>query len=240
MLATIVGDFKKLEEYLEKSPIHIVVQPNMTLHVALKHYAYIIKGVNTSVDLNVVQSSVADFNNINMMKVRFMGKTSHKDKAALYFETEYKLDETCMLTYTTGAQKGNWRNWRVQASIHAYDKSRYVKDASKSTPSKKTDQTHSNAGTSDSPIVPLNIAHKQQTKSSPQPQQTAPKQHQHEVMPPLPKDPFVLFLLERIDQTHWDNVNLFRQVNHLRNALRHAEDQPRWSRPYPTMNQNRW
>ena len=238
VLATIVGDFKKLEEYLENSPIHIVVQPNMTLHVALKHYAYIIKGVNTSADLKVVQSSVADFNNINMMKIRFMGKTAHKDKAPVYFETEYKLDEACMLTYTTGARKGNWRDWRVQASIHSYDKSRFDKDASKITSTKKTDQTHNNGGTSDSPIVPFNIAHKQQTKKSPQSKQTAPKKHQHEALPPLPEDPFVLFLLERIDQTHWDNVNLFRQVNHLRHTLRQAENLTPWSRPYPHMNRH--
>ena len=90
----------------------------MTLHVALKHYAYIIKGVDTSSDVKAIQSSVAENNNIHMLRARFMGKSGHKKRAAVYFETDSKLEEAS-LTYQSCALRGDWGK-KMKADIHPF------------------------------------------------------------------------------------------------------------------------
>ena len=248
VLATVVGDFNTLENKLEDNPIDILAYPQMTLHVALKQYAYLIKGVDTSADLNILKSSVADISNIDMNKVRFLGKTENKDRAAVYFETETQL-KVASLTYLTCVQRGNWKERRVIADIHAFDKTKIGNHASNKPSLKKPDHSSkvSSIPTTPKTSVPNKQTHQQQTntnrnkqipRSHTHPLLPTPKHHQHIAMPPLPKDPFVLFLLERIDRTHWDNVHLQQQVNHLRHTLRQAENLTPWSRPYPHMNRH--
>ena len=248
VLATVVGDFNTLENKLEDNPIDILAYPQMTLHVALKQYAYLIKGVDTSADLKILKSSVADISNIDMNKVRFLGKTDNKDRAAVYFETETQL-KVASLTYLTCVQRGNWKERRVIADIHAFDKTKIGNHASNKPSLKKPDHSSkvSSIPTTPKTSVPNKQTHQQQTntnrnnqipRSHTHPLLPTPKHHQHIAMPPLPKDPFVLFLLERIDRTHWDNVHLHQQVNHLRHTLRQAENLTPWSRPYPHMNRH--
>ena len=259
VLATIVGDFDTVANKLRHQPINIDVQPGLTLHVALKHYAYIIKGVDTSSDVKAIQSSVAENNNIHMLRARFMGKSGHKKRAAVYFETDSKLEEAS-LTYQSCALRGDWGK-KVKADIHPFLTRTELEKLSKKSPDQQTRATKTSVPPplTHSTVTSNTNKQNQQSKQHPDNERTmsglsnhtqslpsqwpAPLHYKHNPLPPLPeadKDPFIFHLLERLEQSHRANVHLQEHNQCLVHTLRQAETQSMWPRSDRNWNRNTW
>ena len=135
LLMTLNGDTKHIAAILEVNPLKIKIQTNVTLTISLKAFSYIIKGVDTSSDLDELKNSIDKLNNITMLHVKFLGKPANiqnKKRAALYFETETKILAE-KIVYNSCAYKGDWGRKR-HADLHIYDRTRH------STQNKQKDQ----------------------------------------------------------------------------------------------------
>ena len=127
VLMTLTGDTKQVAARLELEPLKIKIQTNVTFTVALKSFAYIIKGVDTSSDLKELKTSIDKLNNITLLNVKFLGKPANiqnKHRAALYFETETKTQAE-NIVYSSCAYQGDWGRKRY-AALYLYDPTRYV------------------------------------------------------------------------------------------------------------------
>ena len=124
---TLTGDTKHVASSLELKPLKIKIQTNVTFTVALKYFAYIIKGVDTSSDLKELKTSIEKLNKITLLNVKFLGKPANiknKHRAALYFETETKTQAESIL-YSSCAYQGDWGRKR-NATLHPYDPTRFI------------------------------------------------------------------------------------------------------------------
>ena len=150
ILMTLTGDTKHVSSSLELKPLKIKIQTNVTFTVALKHFAYIIKGVDTSSDLKELKTSIDKLNKITLLNVKFLGKPANiknKHRAALYFETETKTQAESIV-YSSCAYQGDWGRKR-HATLYRYDPTRYFEKNKqkqhKEIPAEQPKQLSSNA-----------------------------------------------------------------------------------------------
>ena len=118
VLVRVKGAFETLQNNLSDRPLKLQIHNNTILEATLKHYPYLIKGIDTSSCLETLSHSVETHNNIKMLRPRFMGKPDTKTRANLYFECDSKI-HAITLKYNYCALQGTWGGTTVVA-LHKF------------------------------------------------------------------------------------------------------------------------